>query len=154
MNKPVKIALAGIMGTNVMTLFSYLVSALAKENFSEPDHLSTMINRLAPGISKKWLKVAGWGAHYAVGILFAAVYAELWENGTIKPSVKNGLMIGVLSGAIAVLIWKATFKVHPLPPWIDFKNYYLQLVPAHVVFAVIATITHRLICLQKENNSA
>jgi Na+/proline symporter len=154
MNKPVKIALAGIMGTNVMTLFSYLVSALAKENFSEPDHLSTMINRLAPGISKKWLKVAGWGAHYAVGILFAAVYAELWENGTIKPSIKNGLVIGALSGAVAVLIWKTTFKAHPLPPWIDFKNYYVQLVPAHVVFAVIATITYRLIGLQEKNESA
>jgi Na+/proline symporter len=154
MNKPAKIVLSGIMGTNVMTLFSYLISALAKENFSEPEHLSTMINRLAPGISKKWLKVAGWGAHYAVGILFAAVYAELWENGTIKPSVRNGLVIGALSGAIAVLIWKATFKAHPLPPWIDFKNYYLQLVPAHMVFAVFATITYRLTGLQEENESA
>jgi hypothetical protein len=85
MNRPAKITLSGILGTNVMTLFSYLVSALAKENFSEPEHLSTMINRLAPGISKKRLRIAGWGAHYAVGILFAAVYVELWENGAVKP---------------------------------------------------------------------
>jgi hypothetical protein len=63
-------------------------------------------------------------------------------------------VIGALSGAIAVLIWKATFKVHPLPPWIDFKSYYLQLVPAHMVFAVFATITYRLVSLQEENDPA
>ncbi len=45
----------------MMTLFSYLVSLAADKNFSEPEHLDTMIHRLAPGISKKQSQVVGWG---------------------------------------------------------------------------------------------
>ncbi|MEO6524862.1 MAG: hypothetical protein ABIN91_24465 [Mucilaginibacter sp.] len=149
MNKAEKIILSGIMGTNCMTMFSYIVSALSKKNFSEPEHLSTLINR-APGSSKKTNRIAGWSAHYAVRVLFAAVYVELWQTGQIKHTLKNGIIMGALSGILAVMVWKATFKMHPLPPWIDFTNYYIQLVPAHIVFAVFSTITYSLIKTQEE----
>jgi len=140
-----KALISGFMGTNLMTAFSYLAAELAKENFSEPRHLSVMLKRLAPGIPKSWQRVAGWGAHYAVGILFVLVYKEMWESGKLKPSISSALILGTLSGAIAILIWKATFKAHPLPPWINYRNYYLQLLPAHIVFAVVSTITYRLL---------
>jgi len=139
-----------VMGTSVMTSFSHLLSDLYKEDFSEPRHLSVMLKRLAPGISKKWAFIAGWGAHYAVGVLFASVYAELWRSGKLRPTLATGAILGALSGAIAVMVWKATFKAHPTPPWIDYSKYYIQLVPAHVVFAVITTITYRLQQLKQE----
>lgn len=144
MKKSDHVLLPALMGTNAMTIFSYLLSELAKENFSEPRHLSVMLKRLAPGIPKKWEHVAGWGAHYAVGVLFAAVYVELWKSGRLHPNLITGATFGLLSGAIAVLVWKATFKAHPLPPWISYRKFYLQLLPAHVVFAVTATIVYRL----------
>jgi uncharacterized membrane protein len=89
--------------------------------------------------------VAGWGAHYAVGLIFVLAYRELWRKGEIRKSIVNGIILGALSGALAVLIWKATMKAHPAPPWVDFTKYYLQLVPAHIVFAVCASITARLL---------
>ncbi len=135
-------------GTTVMTLFSYILSEITKEDFSEPKHLSTMIDRLAPGTPKSWARVAGWGAHYAVGVLFASVYRQLWLKGKIRPSVAAGAVLGIISGAIAVLIWKSTFKIHPLPPWINYNKFYLQLVPAHTVFAVTATIAYRLMAMR------
>jgi hypothetical protein len=152
MNKVEKIALTGFMGTNFMTLSSYLESIIFDENFREPDHLSTMIKRLAPGLSKKAETIAGWGAHYAMGFVFAAIYVELWETGKIKHSIKNGLILGAVSGVLGLLIWKGTFKAHPLPPWINFTKYYLQRIPAHVVFAVFATITYRLIKADEEKS--
>jgi hypothetical protein len=145
MTKTENTLLAATAGTTFMTLFSYLVSLATRENFSEPEHLGTLLHRLVPGSSKKMTQIAGWGAHYAVGLLFVLAYRELWKTGKVKKSVGNGLILGALSGALAVLVWKATMKSHPAPPWIDFTGYYIQLVPAHIVFAICATLTSRLL---------
>lgn len=144
MNKSGNLIVSATAGTTMMTLFSYLVSLAANKNFSEPEHLGTLMHRLMPGSSQKANKLAGWGAHYAVGLLFVLAYQELWKTGKIKKTIANGIILGALSGALAVLVWKATMKAHPAPPWIDFTNYYIQLVPAHIVFAVCATLTSRL----------
>lgn len=144
-------ALSGITGTAFMTLLSYLLSVIAKEDFSEPEHLATMIRRLS-SISKDKSRVAGWSAHFGIGLGFAAVYIELWEAGKIKPSVQNGLLLGLASGLLAVAVWKLTLKIHPLPPWINYNKFYLQLVPAHIVFALFATITYKLIQLQQQKD--
>lgn len=143
-NKLEKTAISGITGTSFMTLFSYLVSLAEKENFSEPEHLGTLIHRLLPG-TKKLNHVQGWMTHYAVGILFATVYIELWQQGKVKPGLKEALILGGISGALAVMVWKLTFKMHPAPPWIRYTKYYIQLVPAHMVFAIFTTLTYRLL---------
>jgi hypothetical protein len=145
MNQFQKTALAGFMGTSFMTASSELMSLVMGENFREPDHLETMVGRLAPFLSKHAKKIAGWGAHYAVGFMFAAIYVELWESHKIKHTIKNGLILGTLSGILGFLIWKGTFKAHPLPPWLNYKHFYLQRIPAHIVFAVFATITYKLV---------
>jgi len=145
MTKTENTLLAATAGTTLMTLFSYLISLAEKKNFSEPEHLGTLMHRLVPGSSKQTTQAAGWGAHYAVGLLFVLAYQELWKGGKIKKTVVNGLILGAFSGALAVLVWKATMKSHPAPPWIDFTKFYIQLVPAHIVFAVCATLTSRLL---------
>jgi len=137
-----------------MTVASAMMSLLPKENFKEPEHLSTMIGRLAPFLSNRAQSLAGWGAHYSMGFVFAAVYVELWERGEIDRSIKNGVILGLLSGLLGLLIWKATFKIHPLPPSIRFIDFYLQRIPAHVVFAVFATIAYRIIKSQEETRPA
>jgi len=153
MNKGLKIAASGVTGTCFMTLFSLILSGIADENFSEPEHLGTMLNRIAPGMGKQLTQVAGWTAHFGVGLFFAALYTEFWERGKIKPSFKNNLILGALSGLLAVEVWKLTFKMHPSPPWIDYKEYYRQLVGAHVVFAVFAGLTYRALKTRDKNIS-
>jgi len=150
MDKILKTTLSGIGGTTVMTAASALSSVMLNQNFREPEHLATMIGRLAPFMSKRAQAVAGWAAHYGMGFVFAAVYVELWETRKIKHTIKNGLILGALSGVLGMLIWKATFKTHPLPPFIKKNNFYIQRIPAHIVFAVFATITYRLIKAQEE----
>jgi hypothetical protein len=145
MNQISKTALSGFGGTAVMTAGSELMSYIFGENYREPDHLETMIKRLAPMLSKQAKIIAGWGAHFAMGFVFAAVYVELWEKKKIKHSIKNGVLLGVVSGLLGLFIWKGTFKAHPLPPWLNYGHFYLQRIPAHVIFAVGATITYKLI---------
>lgn len=145
MNQFLKTIVTGVAGTTVMTGSSDLMSRIFGENYREPEHLAEMIRRLAPGLSKHAVKLAGWGAHYAMGFVFAAVYVELWERKVIAHTIKNGLILGAVSGVFGFFIWKATFKSHPFPPGMNYDHYYLQRIPAHVVFAVIATLAYRLI---------
>jgi len=146
--KITKTAISGIAGTTVMTLSSELMSLMG-QNFSEPDHLSEMIARLAPFLSKRAKVIAGWGAHYAMGIVFAAVYVELWESRQIKHTIKNGILLGAISGLLGLLVWRGTFKTHPIPPSMDYQTFYLQRIPAHIIFAVSATIAYKLMKWQE-----
>jgi hypothetical protein len=139
------IIIPGAVGTTLMTLFSYGVSAVDKENYSEPERLGQLAHRLLPALNKKEDQVVGWSAHYGVGLLFATAYAKLWEKSKLKPTFLNNFMLGTASGFVAAAIWKATFKIHPLPPAMSFDKYYLQLVPAHVVFALAAGLGYALI---------
>lgn len=127
-----------------MTANSYLMSKIFDEDFREPEHLATMIGRLAPALSGQAKQLAGWGAHLAMGFVFAAVYVELWETGKIKHTIRNGVILGLLSGFLGLLIWKGTFKAHPIPPLLHYDHYYLQRIPAHIVFAVFATLGYRI----------
>jgi hypothetical protein len=143
--KAKEILVAGVSGTTFMTAFSYAISAVEKENFSEPERLGQLAHRLLPTISKKENQLIGWSAHYGVGLLFSTAYDWLWANKRVKPSFKNNLVLGGISGVVAVAIWKTTFKMHPLPPGLSFNKYYLQLVPAHIVFAVFAGLAYGLL---------
>ena len=92
-----------------------MMSLIINENFKEPGHLATLIGRLAPALSKKARQLAGWGAHYAMGVVFAAVYVELWETGKIRHTIRNGFILGTVSG-IAGLSGKGPSKlIHFLP---------------------------------------
>jgi hypothetical protein len=136
---------AGITGTTFMTLFSYLVSVADDENFSEPERLGQLAERLLPKLRKEQGLALGWLGHYTVGLLFALVYVELWRRRWPKSSIKNNLLVGAVSGLIAVAIWENDLKLHPLPPALSFNKYYLQLVPAHVVFAVFAGMGYQIL---------
>ena len=143
MNRIEKTLVVGAVGTTVMTAFSALMSLLPKEEFREPDQLKKMVARLLPFLSSKGKTMAGWAAHYGMGMLFAAAYVDLWENGKIKADFKTGLVLGGVSGVVGMLIWRASFWLHPFPPNNRKLDFYLQRIPAHIVFAVFATIAYR-----------
>jgi hypothetical protein len=143
--KAKEIIVAGATGTTFMTLFSYIASAIDLENYSEPERLGQLTHRLMPVLNKRQSYVVGWAGHYIVGLAFAAAYVKLWNEGKIKPSFKNNLLLGGVSGLLALVIWKTTFKMHPLPPRLSFNKYYLQLIPAHLVFAVFSGLGYVLL---------
>jgi len=147
------ILIPGTAGTALMTLFSYGVSAVDKENYSEPERLGQLAHRLLPVLNKKEHRLIGWSAHYGVGLLFATAYVRLWEHRKLKPTFLNNFMLGAASGLAAMAIWKTTFKAHPLPPAMSFDKYYLQLVPAHIVFAIFAGLGYAMLNRGKDDSS-
>jgi hypothetical protein len=145
MNTFVKTLISGAVGTTFMTALSGLMSLLPKEEFFEPEQLSKMLKRIAPVLGKSTQQLSGWGAHYGMGMLFASVYVQLWHCRKLDDSNGAGLLLGGLSGLIGMMIWKATFSLHPIPPNNRKLDFYLQRIPAHVVFALFTTIAYRLI---------
>jgi len=130
---------AGTVGTTAMTAFSYLLSRTKNKNFREPRLLAGMIDRLTP-LNKNEAVKMGWLMHYGVGVFFAAIYKPILEKGHIEPTMKNGAIIGGITGLFGAAIWNLTFHLHPLPPLISYRRFYGQLVVAHVIFGAVTTL--------------
>ncbi|QJD96853.1 DUF2938 domain-containing protein [Mucilaginibacter robiniae] len=128
-----KIVAGSIVGTSFMTLFSHLVSEKSGKQFNEAEILSELLNRLTP-LTKQQARWLGWSSHYLVGVIFATLYAQYLKKAGKHPTITNGAVFGALSGLGGAWVWKMVFKMHPNPPGVDLKNFYKQLVLAHVVF--------------------
>jgi len=135
----IKIIAAGIAGTFVMTLFSKILSRTEKENFDEPEILSKLYCRL----DNRYLpsdrdRMVGYSLHYGVGVLFNLVYVKLLNTHKRDTSLAEELFIGVASGIIGVSIWQVTLILHPDPPRLSWKDFYKQLIVAHIFLSVTA----------------
>lgn len=145
--------LPGIVGTSFMTGYSYGLSAAKQRNFKEPEILGKLIYRLFPEIKELPAQVTGWTLHFLVGVGFSSLYAYGWGERLMKPNLKNALLLGTASGIIAMVVWKSVLKSHPLPPATDFKKYYYQLLPAHIIFAAFATVSYNFLKLHRPSNT-
>lgn len=132
--------IAGIAGTLPMTAYSFVVSEHRNKNFKEPHLLGTLMRRLVNGGNRKSSKVAGWIVHFAVGVLFAEVYALLSKKITLKPAVPAGALLGGLTAIPGVLAWHLSLETHPYPPAVNRKRFYGQLIIAHIVFGIVAVV--------------
>ena len=125
---------AGIAGTSAFTLFSYLSSKLSGRNFKQPELIGKMIKRTDIDLDKNESQFAGWLMHYLIGIAFAGAYEELIKVTGIKPSIKNGAIMGALSGFPASATWHTSLEMHPAAPRKSNFEYYVELFLGHVVF--------------------
>jgi hypothetical protein len=131
------IIFAGMAGTSAMTAFSYLLSALQHKNFKEPRLLAFLYSQWKTSAGRGTARKAGWKYHYSMGISWAYLYAYLIRKRYMKPDRKSSVAIGALSGVLAVACWKSMFAMSSRRPPTDEKKFYLQLVPGHIIFALI-----------------
>lgn len=140
-----KIIIAGVVGTTFMTLYSYLKAKKENQEYVEP----VMINKLIgysgnlPEIDNKNNHPAGWGLHYATGIVFIATYYWLWKKVLVKPTFLKMLITGIVSGAVGIAVWKMLFAQHKNPPQNYRYGYYKQLLIAHIVFSLTGIATYK-----------
>ena len=134
-----KVFSAGIIGTSAMTIFSYLVSVLMNENFREPEIMTTLIKNLLQ-TAKQYSPSLAWSLHYIIGFSFVLIYVRLWGNNKLKPNIETGLFLGAVTGIVAIIGWYFTLKIHPDPPIINLKHFFILLFFAHIVFGIFAVI--------------
>lgn len=128
---------AGAIGTSFMTLFSYGYSRIRGKQFREPVLLASLMKgKRLPNSKEDYLK--GWAAHYLVGAVFSLSYHALLEGKFLHKPRTKGLIFGGLYGLLGAITWKKTFDAHPAPPKIDYNEYYVHLILAHLVFGYFA----------------
>lgn len=140
-----RIALAGAIGTSFMTLYSYSVANKEQRQYREPELLNKLVNRTPVGLPKiPKNSLVGWLLHYSVGYSFSVVYDYIWRKTPVSPTVKSSLLMGAISGIVGILGWKTFFTTHPNPPQTHYKNFYKQLMIAHIIFGLFAKVGYTL----------
>lgn len=137
------VLLPAFVATSAMTAFSYAYSAVVNKKFREPELLNILLMRWNDAfiqITKR--SIVGWVIHYLVGVFFMFVFHLIWEGLEIEATVLSGMIMGIAAGILGVIGWNITFWIHPNPPKLDFKQYYVHLIMAHVVFGLSGVITY------------
>jgi hypothetical protein len=140
-----KVITAGIVGTSMMTLFSYWISEDKDKQFREPALLAILLKRMLKSNDDGPFLLSGWIIHYNVGLLFTLLYDKLWQKTNAKPTVVNGMVLGILCGLFGKEVWKTVLRLHPNPPLIDKKAYFSHLILAHAIFGIFVTLGYRLL---------
>lgn len=140
-----KIIISSVIGTSFMTLYSYLKGQKEREKYSEPELLNESIDnsKYLPDINNKKYHPVGWILHYGTGVSFVAAYRIFWNKALEKPSAKNILMLGSLSGIAGIAVWKTIFSKHENPPKNNRSGYFKQLFIAHLVFSATAISSYK-----------
>jgi hypothetical protein len=136
---PIKILLVAVAATSAMTLFSYAISHSFRELYKEPVLLKHILIKTKLELTYQTKEILAWLIHYLIGLAFILGYYFLWNKTSAQPSITTGLVLGAISGIIGILGWVILFKISNYKPKIDFKNYYIQLFFAHIIFAFVAT---------------
>ena len=133
-----QILITTIAATSLMTLFSYVVSASARELYKEPVLLTYLLSSLKIEVSPQIKTFLAWLLHYIIGLLFVLIYHYLWVYDLVEMSWPAAFLLGAASGIIGIFGWILLFKIVPQKPNINFKGYYVQLFFAHIIFGVVA----------------
>ncbi len=125
----------GIVATIAMTLFSYIFSYLANDNYKELQLLNYLIEAL-PSVKIAICRehILGWTIHFSIGILFVAIYSLLQIYTEIDFSILSGSIFGFVAGLVGIGGWSMGFVLHPFPPKINKLLFFIQLLFAHLVF--------------------
>lgn len=123
-----------LVGTSLMTLFSYVVSREKNKQFREPQLINELVSRAKIKIAPLKNSPVGWILHYLTGAVFTLGYYFFWKLTAVDPSLVSGAILGAVNGALGVSIWIISFNLHSNPPDINLKDYYWHLELAHIIF--------------------
>ncbi len=140
-----KILIGALAGTSFMTAFSYLMSASFRKLFKEPVLLQYVMRLLHLNIGAYARWFLGWLIHYSIGVAFVFAYDFLRDEGIVELNVWSSLVFGAAIGIIGILGWMVIFRLPSDEPRVDYKNYYLQLFVAHLIFALSVWAVYELI---------
>lgn len=141
-----KIILAGIFGTALMTLFMYMLSLVTHDRFKVVKILGTMLTfqtTHSKGLSDRPSAImVGTLTHYLIGIGFAFIYSWLWSTNIVEKNFFEITVLGFVNGMVGAAGWKIFISIHPNPPNLRLRSYLLAIVLGHVFFAVGVLATY------------
>lgn len=139
-----KLIITTFLATSVMSGFSYLMAALTGKQFKEPQLLNALVrNSKHLPLWPQQQSVLGWVLHYSIGVLFILLLFLPWLFGFWPAGWVAGGVMGLFLGGLGILGWHGMFLLHSNPPGVHLRHFYLQLIVAHVLFALTGTACWR-----------
>ncbi len=140
-----RIICAAVVGTGFMTIFSYIMANVKHNQFKEPELLNKLLDS-STTVSADFGRnnIAGWLIHFSIGVTFVIVFSLLWNFTIIDPSWFTAAVFGFGAGIIGILGWEIMFKLNAAPPDVHLKKFFVQLLFAHVIFALSAFWVYQL----------
>ena len=138
-----KIAIAAFSATNMMTTFSYLLSASYKKLFREPVMMDFVFKGIGIKLVGKWHKIGGWIAHYIIGLILVVSYELIWRYTPVQFGFLTGILFGVASGLIGIACWYTLYATS-IHDDVSRGSYYIQLFFGHIIFAVVVIIAFKI----------
>ena len=130
-----KIFQMAFISTTGMTLFSYLLSLVSNKRFFEPGRLNQFV--FFRRKEDKTNHPLGYLIHYGIGTFFSTFYYLILKKSSYGPTSLSAAILGFLNGLAGISGWHLIFKLHPLPPKVKLKQFYLQLLAGHVIFGLL-----------------
>ncbi|MAS70047.1 MULTISPECIES: hypothetical protein [Zunongwangia] len=128
----------GIIGTTMMTIFSFIYSYITNYSFNEPNLLNYVL------VTSEFLflrrlgeqQIIGWIFHYLIGIAFAYLYYKGIDIYDFDSTLPNGVLYGIILSVLGISGWACLlFKNFPIPD-IYFKGFFFHLILAHLVYGL------------------
>ena len=135
-----KVFFAAILGTILMTTFSYVVSRIKSQQFKEPKLLNMILRRSTYDMNPSNNSILGWVVHFSIGVILMTLFYIFHLTFSFNISLISILIYGVFAGILSIISWHLMFMLSPNSPNIELKEYYIQLLFAHVLFALGAAI--------------
>ena len=141
-----KVFLAKVTATMLMTIFTYAVSMIRHKDFKEPEiinHLLKPIKFLR--IKNEKLFLGGWALHFFIGVMFVTAYHFIWENNYYGSTFLSACELGAATGVFWLIAWTLIFTYHPAPPKLKLKEFYIPIFVSHVVFGIGAWLGYHIL---------
>ena len=93
--------------------------------------------------SKQDAVTLGGAIHFAMGILFAIIYAALWSVGIGSPTWWWGLIFGAIHGLLVIVSLLIVMRVHPqLSELINGLPVMVAILLNHMVFGIVVALIY------------
>ncbi|SDR82099.1 hypothetical protein [Christiangramia echinicola] len=135
-----KVIFAAILGTILMTAFSYIVSRVRSQQFREPKLLNMILRRSTYEMNPSNNSILGWVVHFSIGVILMTLFYIFHITFSFSISLTSILIYGISAGILSIICWHLMFMLTPNSPDIALKEYYIQLLFAHMLFALGAFI--------------
>lgn len=136
-----QVIIAGISGTILMTAFSYIIARIKSQQFKEPKLLNMILRRSTlDQMNPSNNSIIGWVLHFSIGIILMTLFYILHLTFSFNISFLSIFIYGVFAGILSILSWHLMFLISANSLDISLKEFYIQLLIAHILFALGAVI--------------
>ena len=129
---------AGLVGTAVMTALIYMMPLMGLPKMDIIGMLGTMFTA-----DEGTANIVGTVVHFLLGIIFAIIYAFLWDSVIGDPTALWGLAFGLVHGIIAVIVMPTMRNMHPRPPEMEMGPLLMAgLIVGHIIFGIVVALVY------------